>query len=616
MIPRVHEARPFLAEGLTMSGSMLSSAALDERRRRILFRAWRRGMREMDLVMGQFADANLAAMTEAELDEFERLMEAPGPAGPRLGHGRDADARRIRHAALRPDLRRAARSADAGERDQLSVDLQGHSTDLVLRSPHRRRLPRTRGQRTHVNEVRERSRPVDVRGAVRLLEEGGPVTLCARARGLRRLRRGGACARACARRRRGARRRSSSSRATQPRAQAFIDALAFAAPEVEALYLPSWDCQPYDRVSPNAAVSAERMTALARLARTSGRASGRACSSSTVNALTQRVPPLDLSSPPPPSPPRPATACAWRTWRVARDQRLRPREHGARRRRLRDARRHPRPLPARRADSDPARLLRRHAGIDPRLRSRDAAHRRPAPLARPRADERGAAHDRDDPALPPGLRPGIRRADAGRRSLRRRQRGPARHRPRTLAAAALRPARHDLRLCRRRAVRARRPRRGGRRSSASRRSPTPTPRGAPPTPKSPAKADYKPLPPTRLYLAGDEWKRAARRAPACAAHALRAPPDAANDRRLRRPGRAQLRPRAAERERQRVRRRRRPYQGRCASAGLDVVVAGWSDGSRERLEPRARRARPQVAGARLVLSSGEDRAARARCRSR
>jgi antitoxin CptB len=62
-----------------MSGSMLSSAALDERRRRILFRAWRRGIREMDLVMGHFADANLAAMSAAELDEFERLMDAPDP---------------------------------------------------------------------------------------------------------------------------------------------------------------------------------------------------------------------------------------------------------------------------------------------------------------------------------------------------------------------------------------------------------------------------------------------------------------------------------------------------------------------------------------------------------
>jgi antitoxin CptB len=62
-----------------MSGSMLSSATLDERRRKILFRAWRRGMREMDLVMGSFADSNLADMSEAELDEFERLMDAPDP---------------------------------------------------------------------------------------------------------------------------------------------------------------------------------------------------------------------------------------------------------------------------------------------------------------------------------------------------------------------------------------------------------------------------------------------------------------------------------------------------------------------------------------------------------
>jgi antitoxin CptB len=62
-----------------MSGSMLSSATLDERRRRILFRAWRRGLREMDIVMGRFADAHLPTMSEAELDAFERLLDAPDP---------------------------------------------------------------------------------------------------------------------------------------------------------------------------------------------------------------------------------------------------------------------------------------------------------------------------------------------------------------------------------------------------------------------------------------------------------------------------------------------------------------------------------------------------------
>ncbi len=62
-----------------MSGSALSSTALDERRRRILFRAWRRGVREMDLVMGRFADAHLPTMNEDELAEFERLLDVPDP---------------------------------------------------------------------------------------------------------------------------------------------------------------------------------------------------------------------------------------------------------------------------------------------------------------------------------------------------------------------------------------------------------------------------------------------------------------------------------------------------------------------------------------------------------
>ena len=62
-----------------MSGSTLTSAGLDVRRRKILFRAWHRGTREMDLLMGRFADAALAAMPDPELDEFERLIEVPDP---------------------------------------------------------------------------------------------------------------------------------------------------------------------------------------------------------------------------------------------------------------------------------------------------------------------------------------------------------------------------------------------------------------------------------------------------------------------------------------------------------------------------------------------------------
>ena len=75
------------------------------------------------------------------------------------------------------------------------------------------------------------------------------------------------------------------------RAQNFIDALAFAAPEIEALLLPAWDCQPYDRVSPNAAIASARMTALARLALTRGARERPRLLVTTANALTQRVPP-------------------------------------------------------------------------------------------------------------------------------------------------------------------------------------------------------------------------------------------------------------------------------------------------------------------------------------
>ncbi|TCR62760.1 succinate dehydrogenase assembly factor 2 [Bosea sp. BK604] len=58
-----------------MSGTTRTSADLDPRRRKLLFRAWHRGMREMDLIMGRFADAEIGALSEADLDEFERLIE-------------------------------------------------------------------------------------------------------------------------------------------------------------------------------------------------------------------------------------------------------------------------------------------------------------------------------------------------------------------------------------------------------------------------------------------------------------------------------------------------------------------------------------------------------------
>ncbi len=53
-----------------------SSEGLDARRRRLLFRAWRRGVRETDLLIGRFADAHIDTLDAAQLDDFERLIEA------------------------------------------------------------------------------------------------------------------------------------------------------------------------------------------------------------------------------------------------------------------------------------------------------------------------------------------------------------------------------------------------------------------------------------------------------------------------------------------------------------------------------------------------------------
>jgi antitoxin CptB len=49
---------------------------MDERRlNKLRFRAWRRGFREADLILGPFADAHVQTMTEEELSAFEKLLE-------------------------------------------------------------------------------------------------------------------------------------------------------------------------------------------------------------------------------------------------------------------------------------------------------------------------------------------------------------------------------------------------------------------------------------------------------------------------------------------------------------------------------------------------------------
>jgi antitoxin CptB len=47
----------------------------ERRRERLRFRSWHRGTREMDLLLGSFADVHLEAFTDAQLDAYEEVLE-------------------------------------------------------------------------------------------------------------------------------------------------------------------------------------------------------------------------------------------------------------------------------------------------------------------------------------------------------------------------------------------------------------------------------------------------------------------------------------------------------------------------------------------------------------
>lgn len=51
----------------------------DKRRDKLRFRSWHRGTREMDLLLGSFADAHIYAFSDSEVDQYEAIMEASDP---------------------------------------------------------------------------------------------------------------------------------------------------------------------------------------------------------------------------------------------------------------------------------------------------------------------------------------------------------------------------------------------------------------------------------------------------------------------------------------------------------------------------------------------------------
>ena len=63
---------------------------IDLRRKRLRFRSWHRGTKEMDILLGNFADRHLAAFTPVQLDRYDALLQNSDPDLYGWISGRDA----------------------------------------------------------------------------------------------------------------------------------------------------------------------------------------------------------------------------------------------------------------------------------------------------------------------------------------------------------------------------------------------------------------------------------------------------------------------------------------------------------------------------------------------
>ena len=191
-------------------------------------------MREMDLILGGFVDARVETLAAEELAQFEALLDADDDVAFRWFSGRSRSRQPMTHRCSGKS-RRSTPSGTSGIEGARRRSRPG----LHRRVKNRARGPRRRRPDACSPTRRRASTP------------SSPATSPAR----------------WPRRRRDRPPSSCMSRATLTRSAQFREALRFSAPFVEILDLPGWDCQPYDRVSPSAAVASRRMTALARLAR-------------------------------------------------------------------------------------------------------------------------------------------------------------------------------------------------------------------------------------------------------------------------------------------------------------------------------------------------------------
>ena len=61
----------------TASKTGALTAQMDERRKKLYFRSCHRGIKEMDIIFSKFAETALIELSDAELDDYERILELP-----------------------------------------------------------------------------------------------------------------------------------------------------------------------------------------------------------------------------------------------------------------------------------------------------------------------------------------------------------------------------------------------------------------------------------------------------------------------------------------------------------------------------------------------------------
>ncbi len=229
------------------------------------------------------------------------------------------------------------------------------------------------------------------------------------------------------------------------RMAALARSLAFFGPDIAVMEFPAWDCLPYDRVSPNAAVVAQRMTALSRLARVKGRDKPSVLLT-TVNAALQRVPgrhfvATHALSVAPGNVTGMASIVEWLELNgFIRASTVREPGDYAVRGGILDLFPPGMDMPVR-LDffGDALETIRS-------LRRADPAQRGSLARARPGAGRRIPAHHRDHPPLPHRLCERVRRDVPGRSVVRGGERGPPLSRHGALAAAVPRQTRNAVRL--------------------------------------------------------------------------------------------------------------------------------------------------------------------------